>query len=334
MSNTLIATKAFRSSLIQWFRQYGKPYPWRFTKDPYAILVSEIMLQQTQVATLANKNYYENWLKKFPNIQKLSEASEEAILKEWEGLGYYNRARNLQKCAKEIIEKHQGIFPQEMDSLLSLSGIGLYTAGAVLSFAYNLPLSIVDANIARILARLHNFEERIDNRKGEEKIWNWAEELLDKKNSRIYNSALIELGQNICLPRQPLCEKCPISSFCRAENPAEIPHKKKKPSITPLKENVIFSLNKKGILLSQNKEKRRKNFWQLPLWKKRENQNLKLIDKFQYSITRYRVNVFVYEKEKLNPSNNEKRFSLKTLNQIPISSPYRKFLNRKLEIDS
>ena len=330
--------KKFQSNLCSWFKIEGKIYPWRKTHNPYFILVSEVMLQQTQVKTVANKGYYENWIKKFPTLEILTQAPEEEILKAWEGLGYYNRARNLQKCAKQILEQYgEKKFPKRVEEWESLHGIGRYTAGAIVSFAYNLSAPIVDTNIKRILARIHNFHDPIDTKEAEKKIWAWAEELIDKKNPRNYNSALIELGQTYCLPKNPNCTQCPVQNHCHAISPEKIPLKKAKKNIEKIKESVIFSLNEKGVLLYKIPSARRKNFWQLPFIRQEKKDKIPIVDSFQYSITHHRVSVLVHESNKHRISNVEGecvRHSLKNLKKIPIASPYRKYLNQKLEIAS
>ena len=198
--------KAFAKTLVTWFEKGGKDYPWRRTHDPYAVLVSELMLQQTQITTVLSRRYFENWMEKFPTPEALAAAPEEEILKAWEGLGYYRRARNLQKAAAAITSEHGGKFPRDLESILELPGVGRYTAGAVKSFAFGDSAAIVDGNIARVLARLFDFHEEIDSTSGLQKLWDWAEALVPKEKAREYNSGLMELGQTLCSVAAPDCE--------------------------------------------------------------------------------------------------------------------------------
>jgi len=208
--NPLDDPSAFQHALTNWFQLEGKKYPWRETTDPWHILISEVMLQQTQVATVLNKNFFTNFIHKFPTPQSIAKASEQEILSAWEGLGYYRRVRNLQKAAIAICDLHAGIFPTDYNEILALPGIGKYTAGAVSSFAYDLPQPIVDANVARIFSRLFDYQQRVDSNQGQKQLWKWAESLLSKKQPRIYNSSLMELGQQVCSNKAPKCNACVI----------------------------------------------------------------------------------------------------------------------------
>jgi len=161
------------------------------------------MLQQTQIATVLGRGYYTRWMELFPDVQALAAATEAEILKAWEGLGYYNRARNLQRAAQVVVTAHSGKFPDTLEAVAALPGVGRYTAGAVLSFACNKPAPIVDGNVARVLARLFQFRQVINTPSGQRTLWLWAAALLDVKQPRLYNSALMELGQHVCTARQP-----------------------------------------------------------------------------------------------------------------------------------
>ena len=210
--------RQFRRSLHRWFRLRGRDLPWRRTHDPYAILVSEFMLQQTQVATVIS--YYQRWLDRFPDFAALARAKESDVLHAWQGLGYYARARHLHAAGKFVRENFGGELPADVARIAQLPGVGRYTAGAIASFAFDLPEPIVDANIARVLARLTNWEIPIDTSVGRAHLWQTATALLPTTGVREHNSALMDLGAMICLPRQPRCAECPVRSFCRAERPA------------------------------------------------------------------------------------------------------------------
>ncbi|MEC8942749.1 MAG: A/G-specific adenine glycosylase, partial [Verrucomicrobiota bacterium] len=192
--------RAFRRALLRWFDQCGADYPWRRTTDPYAILVSEVMLQQTTIGAVIQNRRFERFLEEFPDLRALAGASESELLRSWEGLGYYNRVRNLQKTARTILETHGGVFPADPSVLESLPGIGRYTAGAVASFAFDHPAPIVEANITRVLSRLFSYREPIDTPDSRSQLWSWAEALLPPCNARAFNSAFMELGQSHCSP--------------------------------------------------------------------------------------------------------------------------------------
>jgi A/G-specific adenine glycosylase len=206
--------KTFRKQLLGWFRQFQRDLPWRRTQDPYRIWLSEIMLQQTRVAVVIP--YYERFLERFPDVRVLAEASEEEVLRLWSGLGYYSRARNLQKAAREIAGRHGGEFPKTVEDVLALSGIGRYTTAAILSIAFGRELAVLDGNVARVLARLGAV--RGDLREG--KHWQAPQEsadhLLDAKSPGDWNQAMMELGATVCTPKSPLCLVCPVAKFCRA----------------------------------------------------------------------------------------------------------------------
>src|SRR5215475_250297 len=189
--------RAFRRSLVGWYRRHGRDLPWRRTRDPYAILVSEFMLQQTQVATVIP--YYHQWLGRFPSFASLACSSENEVLRAWQGLGYYARARNLHATAKTVVDRHGGQFPRAIYQMQQLPGVGKYTAHAVASFAFNQSVPIVEANTARVLARLFNLRKSIDSDLGRQTLWQYATSLLTKCDAATFNSALLDLGALICV---------------------------------------------------------------------------------------------------------------------------------------
>ena len=196
-------TNTFRRSLFRWYRRHGRDLPWRRTRDPYAVLVSEFMLQQTQVAAVIP--YYDKWLRRFPSLDALARASESDVLHAWQGLGYYARARNLHASAKAIVNEHGGKFPQLPEDLQSLPGVGRYTANAIATFAFGRSVPIVEANIGRVLARILNYQQPIDSSDGREAIWQIASKLVPARGARAFNSALMDLGALVCRPR-PKCQ--------------------------------------------------------------------------------------------------------------------------------
>jgi A/G-specific adenine glycosylase len=208
------ALTARRSALLGWYRASRRDLPWRRTRDPYAIWISEAMLQQTRVETVVP--YWERFLARFPTVRDLAEAPADAVLGAWAGLGYYSRARNLQRAAREIVERFGGALPEEPEALESLPGIGRYTAGAVASIAFDRPAPVVDGNVARVLARLCGIREDVGAAAGKRRLWQAAEELVAGEAPGDLNQALMELGATLCLPRAPRCEACPVARRCEA----------------------------------------------------------------------------------------------------------------------
>ena len=206
--------QTLRQSLLAWYQQQGRDLPWRHTRDPYLIWVSEIMLQQTQVKTVIP--YYLRWLQQFPTIETLANAHQQAVLKAWEGLGYYTRARNLHRAAQIVMEQHSGKFPQDIAAAVALPGIGRTTAGGILSAAFNQPTPILDGNVKRILSRLMALRQPPG--KVLERLWHLSEALLSPENPRDFNQALMDLGATRCTRHQPACLLCPWQSACQAYN--------------------------------------------------------------------------------------------------------------------
>lgn len=282
--------QAFRDALVNWFVRHGKDYPWRRTRDAYAVLVSEMMLQQTQIATVLGKAYYSRFLETFPDLEALAAADDGRLLKAWEGLGYYRRARMLRDTAGAVIARHGGIVPQGLDELLALPGVGRYTAGALRAFAFDLPGAVVDGNVQRVLARLLNFTEAVDGAPGQRQLAEWAETLEDQRRPRLYNSALMELGQTLCRPGLPDCGLCPVARFCKAQAPQHLPHKRLKTVITRVDEHALWLRDATGrVLLHCEDGRRRTGLWKLPTRAAAEISHLPLLAELHYSITRYRV---------------------------------------------
>ena len=200
--------------LMKWYEIHGRNLPWRHTKDPYKIWVSEIILQQTRIAQ--GTNYYLNFIKVFPNIKSLAEAEETEVLKLWEGLGYYSRARNLHASAKFIISEFDGVFPSNYKDIHSLKGIGSYTAGAISSIVFNLPYPAIDGNVKRVISRIYEIRENINSSSGTKQIENILGKILDKKEPGKFNQALMDLGSMICAPKNPDCSNCVLNTMCKA----------------------------------------------------------------------------------------------------------------------
>ena len=205
---------SLQQALLAWYAQQGRDLPWRQTRDPYAIWISEIMLQQTQVKTVLP--YYERWLRQFPTVTALAQADQQTVLKAWEGLGYYARARNLHRAAQAIVADHGGEFPSTFDAAIALPGIGRTTAGGILSAAFNQPVAILDGNVKRVLARL--IALRTPPSKALNQLWILSERLLPADNPRDFNQALMDLGATLCTRHRPACLLCPWQSACAAYN--------------------------------------------------------------------------------------------------------------------
>jgi len=251
----------FRRRLLHWHRHHGRDLPWRGTRDPYAILVSEFMLQQTQVATVIP--YYHKWLRRFPNFASLARASEDEVLRAWQGLGYYARARNLHATSRMVVDRHGEQFPRSIEQMQQLPGIGKYTAYAVASFAFNQSVPIVEANTARVLARLFNLRESIDSDLGRRRLWQYATSLLAKSDAATFNSALLDLGALICVARKPKCDVCSVKAFCRAKNPAAIPVRNSRPKTKRLIEMHALIVRRGRILLEKS-NRRWRGMWIFP----------------------------------------------------------------------
>lgn len=222
------AKKFFSTELLHWYMQNKRDLPWRRHRDPYYIWVSEIMLQQTRVDTVIP--YFQRFIERFPTIQDLAEAPEEDVLKLWEGLGYYSRARNLQAAARQVMEQHGGEVPNQKDAVFNLKGVGPYTAGAILSIAFNQPQPAVDGNVMRVLSRYFLIEDDIMKGSTRVKMESLAEELIPEGRASDFNQALMELGALVCTPKSPHCLTCPVMEMCtgRIEGREEtLPVKKK-----------------------------------------------------------------------------------------------------------
>lgn len=206
--------REFAQRLLAWWDTARRDLPWRRRKDAYAIWIAEVMLQQTQIDTVIP--YYERWMGKFPDVATLARHSLEEVLKSWQGLGYYGRARNIHAAAREIVATYEGRLPAEVDELAELPGIGRYTAGAIASIAFNRRAPVVDGNVTRVFSRLLDLEDDVTESSTRRKLWAIASTFLPAQRPGDYNQALMELGQRICLPAMPRCPVCPVADLCRA----------------------------------------------------------------------------------------------------------------------
>ena len=317
------------SALLEWFDPEARPMPWRKPKPEdtplaehaYGIWISESMLQQTQVTTVIP--YWERWMAKWPDVASLAAASEEEVLLMWEGLGYYNRARNLLKAARKVMELHGGIFPTEHGELLKLPGIGPYTAGAICSIACNQPCPIVDGNIIRLLSRLFTLSAtpQAGSPKPEELLWQISESLVQAaarlqypQSCSAFNQAMMDMGARLCIPANPLCLTCPLQRHCKAfkeGSQSQYPQRPPRPLLTPREDTALLVRNGQGQILLQKRTLAGRNhgFWQLPLMEETPLQKAleafeppglllasrKPLATLRHHITCYRITLKVYE---------------------------------------
>ncbi|MBV5343686.1 A/G-specific adenine glycosylase, partial [bacterium] len=254
-------------ALTNWYNQNKRELPWRDITDPYRIWISEIILQQTRVNQ--GMRYYLRFVERFPDVKTLAVAEEDEVLKYWQGLGYYSRARNIHKTAKIITEKHKGIFPKNHSDILLLKGIGEYTAAAICSFAYNQPYAVVDGNVFRVLSRVFGIETPIDSTSGKKEFTQLAEKLLDKKEPGLHNQSIMEFGALQCVPVQPDCGVCPLQTVCKAYslNMADkLPVKATKTKVRERFFNYFYIEYQDKIFIQKRSEKDIwQNLYELPL---------------------------------------------------------------------
>ncbi|MFB3886059.1 MAG: A/G-specific adenine glycosylase [Thermodesulfobacteriota bacterium] len=261
-----------QSKLLQWYKENGRDLPWRKTRDPYAIWVSEIMLQQTRVDTAIP--YYQRFLRTFPTLQHLARAKLSRVLKIWEGLGYYARARNLHRASKIVVAHFQGKIPDHRRDLLSLPGIGRSTAGAILSLAYDQEAPILDGNVKRVLSRLAAVSDRSVSQKSGSLLWKISESLLPKNRSNPFNQALMDLGSLLCTLKDPQCPRCPLQDFCEGKasgDPEKYPGKTLKKPI-PHTEAMAAVIRRDGKVLIKQRPLHGLlgGLWEFPNWEVEE----------------------------------------------------------------
>ncbi len=247
-----------RRALKSWYSKRARDLPWRNIGEAYKVWISEIMLQQTTVATVVP--YFERFIKRFPTIHDLAKAEQDEVLRHWEGLGYYSRARNIHKTAQHLVEHSDGVFPQTTDELTALPGIGRYTAGAIMSFAFDRPGAIVEANTLRLYSRLLCLEENPRATRGQKALWAFAEHLLPRKQIGPFNQALMDLGATVCTPNEPNCPECPLLTHCRAAHAGrqhEVPIAAPKPEVTPVIEVSVAVQHADRFLLRRYPEGQR-----------------------------------------------------------------------------
>jgi A/G-specific adenine glycosylase len=321
-------SRNFRSALLRWYRRHGRDLPWRRTRDPYAILISEFMLQQTQVATVLS--YYNEWLRRWSDFSALARASESSVLRAWQGLGYYARARNLHATARIVVDRYGGRLPRTIARTRTLPGIGRYSAHALATFAFDESVPIVETNTARVLSRLFNFRTPIDCTAGREALWNYAQSLLPKRSARVYNSALLDLGALVCLPHQPKCAICPVKKFCRPNNPQTLPIKKIPRPAKELIEARAFTFRRNRILLEQSSG-RWHGMWILPPARARSAITRPIhMSIFPFTNHRITLKVFAQPAPRTRARGQGRWFSIAQLASIPLPSPHRRAVEQLL----
>lgn len=297
--------------LKQWFQTFKRSFPWREDPTPYQVWISEVMLQQTQAQVVIP--YFKKWMEKFPTIQDLSEAPLDDVLKAWEGLGYYSRARNLHEGAKWVMQQFQGRLPSEKDDLKSIKGLGDYTVGAILSFAFKKKATAVDGNVMRVLTRYFEIEEDLTKSSTQKKVRTLAEKIVPDTESWVFNEGLIELGATLCI-RNPLCSECPLKGSCLAlknGKTQKLPFKSKKYTITKLFRAVPVIISSDNLLVIRGKKGHiMQGLYEFPYvetnlsgWKKLQVQNhfehqwnmklkfLRELDVVYHSFTRFEVSL-------------------------------------------
>ena len=249
-----------------WFRQNSRDLPWRDTKNPYFIWLSEIILQQTRVNQ--GLNYYIKFTHQYPTVEDLAKADEQEVLKLWQGLGYYSRARNLHYAAKQVVNQHNGIFPHNYDQIRALKGVGDYTAAAIASFAFELPNAVVDGNVYRVLARYFNDDTPIDTSQGKKVFQAYANALIDSKHPAEHNQAIMEIGALVCTPKQPKCETCPLSESCqsfRKNTYLDLPVKNNKTKIRKRYFHYLIPADNHYLIHQRTEKDVWQNLFQFPL---------------------------------------------------------------------
>lgn len=277
----------FQYDLLDWYYENKRDLPWRKSQDPYKVWVSEIMLQQTKVDTVIP--YFHRFMEKYPTVYDLAEAEEQDVLKTWEGLGYYSRARNLQTAVREVVEKYDGKVPNSKEELGSLKGVGPYTKGAILSIAYNQPEPAVDGNVMRVFSRLLTIDDDIALAKTRKKMETIVKEVISKEDPSSFNQAIMDLGATICTPKSPACLLCPVQEYCQAFAEGvqeELPVKKKAKKQKPMSYDVLLLRNDKNeyAIEQRPEDGLLANLWQFPMIPTKEDLDQWMLKEYGLSI--------------------------------------------------
>ncbi|MEM9400728.1 MAG: A/G-specific adenine glycosylase [Verrucomicrobiota bacterium] len=318
--------QGFHKDLIAWFLEHQRELPWRRKRSAYHTVVSELMLQQTQVTTVIP--YFERWIKKYPNWQALALGSETDVLKLWEGLGYYRRCRNLHLLAKTIVDDLDGKVPQAVADLEKLPGIGPYTAGAVASLAFNKPAPIVDGNVERVLCRVFNLSFDVTKTENKKLLWLLSESILPQENPRHFNEGLMELGALVCTSASPQCLLCPLKKICQAKDPLSLPFKPRAKIIEEKAAFVLIEKNEKILMQKAEEEGRWQGFHRFPQFDNATMQLDRKVGALTFSITKYRVKAS-FSVAKLSIKKIPDKYcwiNKDEISQLPLPAPHRKML--------
>lgn len=346
----------FQKLLLAWYDENKRDLPWRKTNDPYHIWVSEVMLQQTRVDTVIP--YFLTFIERFPTIEALAEADEAEVLKAWEGLGYYSRARNLQAAAREVKEKYGGSIPSDEEEIAALKGVGPYTAGAILSIAYGKPVPAVDGNVMRVLSRILLIYDDISKAKTRKRFEHAVRALIPGDAASRFNQALMELGALVCTPKSPGCLLCPVRSECRAfhegvQTELPIKAKKKPPKLVPIAVAVLQNADGHFLITKRSNEGLLANLWEFPNCEIRPKQHVKKqlqqflkesweLDaalhepflQFGHIFSHLKWEIIVYRSTvhtALNENEKVKWASLAELEHYPFSAAHQKIIRRLAE---
>ena len=355
----MLNKEEIQKKLLKWFKRNGRDLPWRKTTNPYAIWVSEIMLQQTQVVTVIP--YYKKFLKSFPTVRHLAEADISNVLKVWEGLGYYSRARNLHHASQIVLDRFRGMIPHDLKDLLSLPGIGRSTAGAILSFAFQKEAPILDGNTKRVISRLFAVSDNPTAAKTDDLLWRISESLVPKGYSYPFNQALMDLGSMLCTVKEPDCPRCPLGAVCKGRasgKPERYPSKRIRKTI-PHVESVSAVIKRDGkVLLRQRPPSGLLGgLWEFPDWwtKGKQSSGLRmrlrnhikkdigittdvkeLIGTFKQTFSHFKLTLRVYHCQAIGRKRKGHWVAIRSLHLYPMSRIHRQIANlisdRRLQI--
>ena len=342
-----MANTSFSKRILKWFDQYGrKNLPWQHNRTPYRVWVSEIMLQQTQVATVIP--YYERFMERFPDVERLANATQDEVLSYWAGLGYYARGRNLHKCAQTVVDVYQGVFPNTVEELESLSGIGRSTAGAIISLSSGKHAVILDGNVKRVLARHHAIEGWPGKTPVANELWTHAEQHTPEKRDD-YNQAMMDLGATLCSRTKPACSLCPINNSCQAfieKRQTEFPGKKPKKTIPIKQVQWLIMQNKQGEFFLEQRPPQGiwGGLWSLPeltmeqsvteeMEKYGDGQSSETLKPFRHTFSHYHLDIqpILLQMGKIQVGINEPDkawFNAEQLSTLGLAAPVKKLLNQ------
>lgn len=321
--------RSIARALVRWFAREGRDLPWRRSRDPYHVWVSEIMLQQTQVERV--RGFFTRFTTRFPTVGALARAREADVLRLWEGLGYYRRARQLHEAARVVVVRHDGAVPRSPTDLRALPGVGRYTAHAIASIAFGVRVPIIEANSRRVIARLVGHDRPVGGAAGDEPLWRIAETLLPSRDVSRFNQALMDLGAMVCTPARPRCDACPLAASCvahRTGRTGSIPVPTARPSVQRLRETAVVLRRDGRVLVTR----RGAGEWWEGLWDfprsvghRAEDRRLGTV---AYTVTRHRVTCTVVERppqrEELRPARGRRWVSPSALTALPLAAPARR----------